>query len=270
MPPAGRQQHNSAAGCLHICILLETAQRGKSLHLSHLSRYRNPKRASYIPFPNDRPLLLYHSIIQCLATKYSPPFCLFIRVLRCPSPDFYWSSPHTFPWTIRAKYCIQFKLIHLLRCILATTAQGIIFFSYMPMLQRWCKTLGKRTVQLHLQEKSQLTPYFKRQPGPCRKGFMWGGGWFQKNLSIITHLRWPQLNCKQWGKSRAPDAKWELCNRKDQIRSSLSYNGNASWQRYSGTDSGIVSFHCPYSLTANVCKKKPHSLTSIKCYLRFH
>lgn len=88
--------------------------------------------------------------------------------------------------------------------------------------------------------------------------------------SIIHHLRWPQLNCKQWRKSRAPDDKWKLYNRWDQIHSLLSYNHGTSWQGYFKTDSGMTPFYGPYSLMGNIRNKKADSLTWIKTYLLFY
>lgn len=127
---------------------------------------------------------------------------------------------------------------------------------------------GKGAEELCLHEEKQLTSRFWRQRGSCRKGFLGRGRGFQKTASpLISHLRRPQLNCKQWRKSGAPDDKGKLCNRRDPIHSSLSHNGEASWQGYPKTNPGITSFYWPYSLAANICSQEPHNLTSVKLYL---
>lgn len=121
-----------------------------------------------------------------------------------------------------------------------------------------------------MQEQNWLASRFYSQQGSHRKGFTWRGREFQKTtFSIIRHIRWSQPNCKQWRKSRAPDNKWKLYNRQDQIHFWLPYNHGTSWQGYFKTDSGVASFYSPYSLTANACSKKSDSLTWIKSYLLF-
>lgn len=111
-----------------------------------------------------------------------------------------------------------------------------------------------------MQEQNPLTSRFYSQYGSRRKGFIWRGIEFQKTISsIIRHLRWPQPNCKQWRKSRAPDDKWRLYKRQDQINFLLSYNHGTSWKGYFKIDSGIASFHGPYSLTGNIRNKRVDS-----------
>lgn len=140
-------------------------------------------------------------------------------------------------------------------------------YSFLLFIKRLRPTQNsdKWTGQFCVQEENWLTPGFHSQ---CREGFTGRGRDFQKTISsLICPLRWPQLKCKQGRKSRAPDDKWKLYNRWDQIHSLLSYNRGTSWQGYFKTDPGITSFHSPCSQTANICSNKSDSLTGIKSYL---